>query len=238
MPEFEIDGYGRDTGRKRHRRYVARDREDAIMKASADGTVVGDVTPVKFAHLLTDIAGVSHKNADNTSRQRYLNKCEVFDRVILEHEEGNRHDRNAVKVMRETGEQIGYLPSTVAGSWMKCWRSTEDTQYSALIMSLGDITDGYGPKRILGGDILIVTARDIADEESISEYAEQLKAKYGIPKYVNLVPDERLHSRRKLPQAELFALRPRKRRRKAAKRDNLILWAIIITGIWLMLRSC
>jgi len=40
MPYFEIVGYGRETGRKRVRTYHAKNQEDAILMASADGTIV------------------------------------------------------------------------------------------------------------------------------------------------------------------------------------------------------
>lgn len=46
MPHFEIHGYGRDTGRKRKRTYVADSEEDAMQKASADGTITETVTRV------------------------------------------------------------------------------------------------------------------------------------------------------------------------------------------------
>ena len=40
MPYFEIVGYARGTGRKRVRSYHAKNQEDAILMASADGTIV------------------------------------------------------------------------------------------------------------------------------------------------------------------------------------------------------
>lgn len=40
MPEYEVYGLGRETGRKRRRVYNAPDEDSAINKASADGTVV------------------------------------------------------------------------------------------------------------------------------------------------------------------------------------------------------
>src|SRR5208282_5704676 len=44
MPYFEVHGYGRDTGRKRKRAYVAESEEDAREQASADGTVTESIT--------------------------------------------------------------------------------------------------------------------------------------------------------------------------------------------------
>jgi hypothetical protein len=44
MRNYEVIGYGRDTGRKRRKVYLARDEEHAINKAADDGTIVEKVT--------------------------------------------------------------------------------------------------------------------------------------------------------------------------------------------------
>lgn len=40
LPSFEVHGYGRDTGRKRKRIYIAKDEEGAILEAQKDGIIV------------------------------------------------------------------------------------------------------------------------------------------------------------------------------------------------------
>ncbi|NIA07652.1 MAG: hypothetical protein GWP14_08485 [Actinobacteria bacterium] len=40
MPQFQIEGYGRNSGRRRKRTYRARTEQEAILKASEDGTIV------------------------------------------------------------------------------------------------------------------------------------------------------------------------------------------------------
>lgn len=47
MPRFELTGIGRSTGKKRVRIFEAKDQEDAIMMAAADGTVV-DMTKIRI----------------------------------------------------------------------------------------------------------------------------------------------------------------------------------------------
>ena len=47
MPRYEIVGFGRETGRKRVRIYEAKDEEDAILMAAADGTIV-DTQKIKI----------------------------------------------------------------------------------------------------------------------------------------------------------------------------------------------
>jgi hypothetical protein len=53
------------------------------------------------------IAGVSR-------RQRAVVKCDVGDRLLLVREPDNDHDSNAVKIMREDGDFLGYIPSETA----------------------------------------------------------------------------------------------------------------------------
>jgi len=43
VPNFEVQGYGRDTNRKRKHTYSARNEEEAILLASHDGTIVETV---------------------------------------------------------------------------------------------------------------------------------------------------------------------------------------------------
>jgi len=55
------------------------------------------------------IAGVSYSNRDGGSRQQIIGRCHVGERLILRAEPDNPVDRNAVCVLRENGEQLGYL---------------------------------------------------------------------------------------------------------------------------------
>jgi hypothetical protein len=47
MPRYEVVGFGRETGRKRVRIYEAKNKEDAIMMAASEGTVV-DVNKIRI----------------------------------------------------------------------------------------------------------------------------------------------------------------------------------------------
>lgn len=60
---------------------------------------------------LVGVVGETFRNADGRSRQDALIRCRVGETIDLEPEPSNRHDSEAVKVLRAaTGEQIGYLP--------------------------------------------------------------------------------------------------------------------------------
>jgi hypothetical protein len=64
----------------------------------------------------TKIAGVTHRNKDRKSRQRLIARCRVGEELVLEREPDNPVDPNAIKVLRVTGEQLGYIPAQVAAS--------------------------------------------------------------------------------------------------------------------------
>jgi HIRAN domain len=75
------------------------------------------------------IAGVTHDNADGTSRQAIISRCNVGERLVLQPEPDNSFDPNAVKVLRTNGEQLGFLgarlaaelqPYLIAGQTIPC----------------------------------------------------------------------------------------------------------------------
>ena len=47
MPRYEVVGFGRETGRKRVRIYEAKNKEDAIMMAASEGTIV-DMSKIRI----------------------------------------------------------------------------------------------------------------------------------------------------------------------------------------------
>ena len=64
----------------------------------------------------TKIAGVTHRNRDRKSRQRLIAQCRIGEELVLEREPDNPVDPNAIKVLRVTGEQLGYISAQVAAS--------------------------------------------------------------------------------------------------------------------------
>jgi hypothetical protein len=57
------------------------------------------------------LAGVTHANANGTSRQDLLAECRAGEVVELRREPDNPHDRCAVAVHRLDGTQLGYVPA-------------------------------------------------------------------------------------------------------------------------------
>jgi len=60
-----------------------------------------------------NIAGYSYDNDDGSSRQEILSRCQVGESLILTHVK-NPYDKNAIKVARMNGEQIGFLHKSTA----------------------------------------------------------------------------------------------------------------------------
>jgi hypothetical protein len=69
--------------------------------------------PKPVQSFYTKIAGVSYKNDDGSSRQKYLSKCNVREPLKLVRE-FNKYDTNAVNVLTRNGKQLGYLSKDVA----------------------------------------------------------------------------------------------------------------------------
>jgi hypothetical protein len=67
--------------------------------------------PLKPFH--TKLSGVTHKNEDGMNRQNILKRCHTGEKLNLIHYPVPQ-DHNAVKVLRQNGEQIGWLNSILA----------------------------------------------------------------------------------------------------------------------------
>lgn len=92
------------------------------------------------------IAGVTHKNVDGNSRQRYVHELTFLDQLQLERERDNPHSNYAVKILNEEGYQLGYVPEWIArdvakaldsGGIAVCYvqhaRQTSSTNYAVAI---------------------------------------------------------------------------------------------------------
>ena len=62
----------------------------------------------------TKVVGVTFQNPDGTQRQAIIGKCKVGEHVRLIRDYENSHDQYAIAVLRETGEQIGFIDKDVA----------------------------------------------------------------------------------------------------------------------------
>lgn len=106
----------------------------------------------------TKVTGVTFDNVDGTPRQSIIAKCVVGERVQLLREPDNPHDCQAVKVCRESGEQIGYLARHVAGNDLDFVgvgsQIDEGRIASAVIARISPIDD---PEKMVLGVLIEVT---------------------------------------------------------------------------------
>lgn len=61
-----------------------------------------------------EVKGVTHNNDDGTSRIAAQKLCSIGDTVKLIPEPNNEHDQNAIRVVLQTGQQIGYISARQA----------------------------------------------------------------------------------------------------------------------------
>lgn len=81
------------------------------------------------------VAGFDHSNSDGSSRQEILARCHVPEPLRLVPEPDNPVDLYAIKVVRENGEQIGYLQKKMAKEISERLRSGE--RWEGILYSIG-----------------------------------------------------------------------------------------------------
>jgi HIRAN domain len=209
MPFYQIEGRGEESGRKwKPRQYFAANESSALRQAKKDGLKVDSVTLMSVFGCLTTVAGCSHKNSDNSDRQKILKKCSPYDSLILEHEIGNKHDKHAIKIMRVNGEQLGYVPQEIAQCIIDGYWKESGCNYCAInlgIESMGDDTD------FLTTRIVILVAFSTLSAEKLNHGTEQELSRHGI-----ILPSQEIIAWQKLKGIE----RAVQQRSKPAGRMN------------------
>ena len=85
-------------------------------------------------HFRTAVAGVAHNNRDGTSRQEIISRCSIGERLRVKHEKDNPVDPNAVALLRQNGEQVGYLKADLAAEIVQ--KGTQGWRYAAVIQQI------------------------------------------------------------------------------------------------------
>jgi hypothetical protein len=65
-------------------------------------------------HIFSRVTGESFRNDDGTDRQAIIMNCRVGTPLLLEARPNNPGDENVIRVLREDGQQIGYLERDLA----------------------------------------------------------------------------------------------------------------------------
>jgi len=121
-------------------------------------------------HFFAQVAGESHRNDDSSERQAIIPHCRVGELLALEHEPDNPHDINAIRVLRRSREQIGYLTREFAGQVVS--RSAKGERFHAVIAGIGR-AHGSG---LYGVALLIVVENEDADDGEVLGYARRVLA--------------------------------------------------------------
>ncbi|HET6456209.1 MAG TPA: HIRAN domain-containing protein [Armatimonadota bacterium] len=98
----------------------------------------------------TKIVGVSHRNADGSSRQEAISECIPGESLVFAKEKGNPHDPNAIRVLRANRQQLGYLKRELASEVGP--RMDDGCRYE---VSVAEVTGGSPGKPTLGLNILV-----------------------------------------------------------------------------------
>lgn len=123
----------------------------------------------RVKHFFTKIAGVTHRNQDGTNRQRIIERCKLLEKLILEHEEDNPVDPNAIKICRENGQQLGYLNADLAPRVVR--ESNEGYRFAAFI---SDLTGGRREAPTRGVNLLVVVANPGVTDREAQDYVDSL----------------------------------------------------------------
>jgi hypothetical protein len=121
-------------------------------------------------HFFGHVAGESYRNADGSDRQRIIPRCRVGELLVLKHEPDNPHDINAIRVLRQSGEQIGYLERELAGQVVS--REAKGEQYHAAIAGIGRARAGVGPWGV--ALLIIVDGAGAATDATLRRYAREV----------------------------------------------------------------
>ncbi|MFH5187024.1 HIRAN domain-containing protein [Paenibacillus sp. TAB 01] len=74
-----------------------------------------------------NVAGVTHKNNDGSSRKKIASSCHYGQKLILVRELDNPYDKNAVKIMTESNKQLGYVDAWNAKDFQAILKGTSRT---------------------------------------------------------------------------------------------------------------
>lgn len=105
-------------------------------------------SPLYDKWFYSKIAGVSHTNADGSSRQEILLRCSPPEPLQLFHEPENPADPNAIALHRINGEVLGYLNADLAREILD--RTAKGEVWAAV---LKDVNAGH---EMAGGNIAMI----------------------------------------------------------------------------------
>ncbi len=153
-------------------RIVRLQRKGARIPDSASIAEIEDfeVKQDELRYYHAKVVGVSFTNPDGKSRQRIIAGCYPCELLQLRPEPENPVDKNAVVVLRASGEQIGYLQADQAEEVSR--RLSCGWHYVPIIKEiLGEDCDAPGRGVLL----LIAVAKPHVSLDRLKKYVEELR---------------------------------------------------------------
>ncbi len=122
----------------------------------------------KVRHFHSKIVGVTYENSDGSDRQKHIQKCRPFETLVLDHEEDDLHDANAVRVYRQNGQQLGYLNAELAREIVL--KAERGYRFVAFVKELTGGRKGQS----VGSSLLILQAEPGANDRHVKNYLKDL----------------------------------------------------------------
>jgi hypothetical protein len=119
-------------------------------------------------HSTTLVMEVMDGNEDGTTRQDVLKVCRQGEQLKLVEEEGAEQNL-AIKVCRNTGEQIGYLSPGMS----RTVRDNAMVEYRNSIF-IAELNGGTRSNPLLGANVHIIFAHEDTPESVMNQYIESL----------------------------------------------------------------
>jgi hypothetical protein len=130
------------TGRKLKPRYfLAKQEKYVAAKARAAGLDIRKIEQMTCLQFTADLAGASYPNRDGSSRQQIVRQCRCPEKLVMVHEEGNRHDKHALKLLRKNGDQLGYVPQEWSKIIVEGFKNCGRCNYSVVAVRPKDLGD-------------------------------------------------------------------------------------------------
>jgi hypothetical protein len=141
--------------REREKQRLAREEEKARKKEERDRARAEEKERrERLWHIFTKVSGVSFPNDDGIERQEIIRHCRRGEVLRLIHDPTNRYSPFAIKVLRQTGQQIGHIPE----QWAEqvCELMQDGCDVSAQITN---VTGGTYGKEYRGVNVAVFFAK-------------------------------------------------------------------------------
>ncbi len=122
----------------------------------------------QITHFFDLVAGIPHPNRDGSNRLQIALECKPCEQLDLVPEPDNPSDSNAIAVLRENGQQVGYLPTELAA--IVTYEIAQRWKYVAFVWSLGDDTPPY---TVFGIELVILRISPGTTDAEVRAYIDE-----------------------------------------------------------------